>query len=33
MLGGVLVNDKDIRLKGMEAIITGQLLDDTNLPR
>jgi|LauGreDrversion4_2_1035121.scaffolds.fasta_scaffold07677_1 hypothetical protein len=27
MLGGVLVDDKDVRLKGIEAIFTGQLFD------
>ena len=27
MLGGVFVDDKDVRLKGIEAIFTGQLFD------
>ena len=25
-MGGLLVDDKDVRLKGIEAIITGQLI-------
>ncbi len=28
MLGGVLVDDRDVRLKGIEAIFTGQLFDN-----
>jgi hypothetical protein len=33
MMGGVLVDDKDVRLKGIEAIFTGQLFSGSTQPR